>query len=125
MRRPSPGSSGSAHSRPCSLDKERPTLLFDEVDAVFGKKAREREDLRSMFNSGYRRGGKVLRMGGSNYTKLERFQVFGPKALAGLGDLPGTLSSRSLRIELKRRRIDSEPIEDFYPDDLNKETRWL
>jgi hypothetical protein len=107
------------------LDKDRPTLLFDEVDAVFGKKARDREDLRSMLNSGYRRGGKVLRMGGSNYTKLERFQVFGPKALAGLGDLPGTLASRSLRIELKRRRIDSEPIEDFYPDDLNKETRRL
>jgi Protein of unknown function (DUF3631) len=107
------------------LDKERPTLLFDEVDAVFGRKARDREDLRSMLNSGYRRGGKVLRMGGSNYTKLERFQVFGPKALAGLSDLPGTLSSRSLRIELKRRRIDSEPIEDFYPDDLNKETRLV
>src|SRR5262249_24866255 len=38
-----------------------PTLLFDEVDAIFGPKARDHEDLRALLNSGYRRGTPVLR----------------------------------------------------------------
>jgi Protein of unknown function (DUF3631) len=63
-------------------------------------------------------------MGGGSYTTLERFEVFGPKALAGLGDLPPTLSSRCLRVELKRRRLD-EPIEDFFPEDVAGQARRL
>ena len=34
----------------------KPTILFDEVDAIFGNKARDREDLRGLLNAGYRRG---------------------------------------------------------------------
>ena len=44
----------------------QPTLLFDEVDAIFGPKARDREDLRGMLNAGYRRGAVACRMGGAN-----------------------------------------------------------
>jgi hypothetical protein len=68
--------------------------FFDEVDAVFSKKAQERghrDDLRALLNSGYRRGQVVLRMGGGNRTTLQAFEVFGAKALAGLGSLPPTL----------------------------------
>ena len=38
-----------------AIDQLSPTLLFDEVDAIF--KARDREDLRAMLNAGHRRGG--------------------------------------------------------------------
>jgi hypothetical protein len=84
---------------------ERPrTLLLDEVDAVFGPKARDREDLRAMLNAGYRRGAHVYRcVGDGSKQRVESFDVFGAKALAGIGDLPDTLADRSLRIRLKRR----------------------
>jgi hypothetical protein len=98
----------------------QPTLFFDEVDSIFNPKARERgvrDELRAILNSGYRRGQHVYRMGGGNHTTLETFEVFCPKALAGLGTLPPTLASRCLRIELKRRRP-TEPVEDFFPEDV-------
>ena len=39
----------------------------------------------------------------------QRFDCFGPKALGGIGRLPGTLDDRSIIITLKRR-IRSEPV---------------
>jgi Protein of unknown function (DUF3631) len=110
-----------------TIDQKSPTLFFDEVDAIFNPKARERghrDDLRALLNAGYRRGELVLRMGGGNNTLLETFAVFSPKALAGLGSLPPTLASRCIRIEMKRRR-GNEPVEDFYPADLAAETEDL
>ena len=84
------------------IEAKQPSLLFDEVDAIFNDKARERgvrEDLRALLNAGYRRGERVYRMGGGNHTTLESFAVFCPKALAGLGNLPQTLRSRCIRSE--------------------------
>ena len=46
-----------------AIGAKEPTLLMDEVDAIFGPKARDREDLRALLNSGYRRGVVVYRMG--------------------------------------------------------------
>lgn len=110
-----------------TLEELAPTLFFDEVDAVFNPKARERghrDDLRALLNAGYRRGALVLRMGGGNNTQLQKFRVFGPKALAGLGTLPPTLASRCITITMTRRRAD-EPVEDFIPGDLADETTEL
>jgi Protein of unknown function (DUF3631) len=110
-----------------TLDEREPTLFFDEADAVFNPKARERghrDDLRALLNAGYRRGELVLRMGGGNNNQLQTFRVFGPKALAGLGTLPPTLASRCIPITMKRRRAD-EPVEDFIPGDLADETTEL
>lgn len=87
-----------------SLGDRPRTLLLDEVDAIFGPKARDREDLRAMLNAGYRRGTPVLRcVGDGSRQRVESFEVFGAKALAGIGDLPDTLADRSLPIRLKRR----------------------
>jgi len=86
-----------------AISELRPTLLFDEVDAIFGPKARDREDLRGMLNAGYRRGARVYRMGGAKMSELQGFDVFAAKALAGIGKLPATIASRSIPIRLKRR----------------------
>jgi hypothetical protein len=110
-----------------AISARKPTLFLDEVDAIFSKRAQERgmkEDLRALLNSGYRRGQVVLRMGGPNNRELQSFEVFGPKALAGLGTLPVTLASRCIRIELKRRRMD-EPVDDFFPEDVADEAAAL
>jgi hypothetical protein len=35
--------------------------------------------------------------------EVEAFDVYGPKAVAGIGDLPATVADRSIPIRLKRR----------------------
>lgn len=83
----------------------RPTLLLDEVDAIFHSKSGESaEDLRGLLNSGHRRGGFVGRSVVRGKEVLtEEWPSFGPAALAGLGDLPDTLMTRSVVIRMRRR----------------------
>lgn len=87
------------------------TLLYDEVDAVFGSKARDgHEDVRALLNSGYRRGVPALRCEGQgSRQEVVDHEVFGPKMLSGIGELPSTLADRSVPIRLKRRTR-GEPI---------------
>jgi hypothetical protein len=102
-----------------------PTLLFDEIDAVFGPKARDREDLRGMINAGHRRGAVVRRMGGAKMTTLEAFPVYSCKAFAGIGDcLPDTVRDRSIVVRLQRRTR-SEPVERFRRRDVEAEANEL
>jgi len=77
-----------------TIEKDQPTLLMDEVDAVF-KKGNEdgNEDLRAMLNAGFERGSKVRRCVGPNFD-VKDFAVFCPKALAGIGKVPDTVSDR-------------------------------
>ena len=91
------------------------TLLYDEVDTVFGPKARDNEDLRGLLNAGHRRGATVLRceIRPTGVVPVQT-QVFAAVALAGLGDLPDTLLSRSIVIRM-RRRAPGERIEPFRP----------
>lgn len=112
-------------------DHPTPTLLFDEIDAIFGPKAGEKEDLRGLLNAGYRRGVRVHRMGGPKMTTLEEFEVFCAKVFAGIGDLPDTIADRSIRIRLVRKTrgevTDRFRRRDVVPDaDLLRErvTRW-
>ena len=37
-------------------DERRPTILYDEIDTVFGPKAKENEEIRGLLNAGHRRG---------------------------------------------------------------------
>lgn len=86
------------------VDKDAPTLLLDESDAAFAGNSDYAEALRGVLNSGYRRGGKasVCVAHGSAF-ELVDFSTFCPKAIAGLGQLPDTVTSRSIVISLKRR----------------------
>jgi hypothetical protein len=102
-----------------------PTLLFDEVDAIFGAKARDREDMRGILCAGYRRSATVLRMGGPRMTTLEQFPVFCAKTMAGIGDcLPDTIADRSIPIRLQRRTRD-ELIERFRRREVEPATTAL
>jgi hypothetical protein len=81
-----------------------PTLLIDEVDAVFGGQKSERnEDLRALLNAGFERGAQVHRAVGKGNSVLA-FDVFCPKMLAGLRRrLPDTVRDRCVAIELRRK----------------------
>ncbi len=86
----------------------RATLLLDEIDCVFGRNgsASAYQQLRSILNAGYRQGAKVRRCVGTDAVK--DFDVFAPVAMAGLGQLPETIASRAITINMKRRKAGQE-----------------
>jgi hypothetical protein len=92
--------------------QEKPTLFIDEIDSIFGKNARSEksEELRSILNAGFEYDGKVLRAtptkGGRN--EAVWYEVFGPKMLVGIGQIPPTLRSRSVSIHMQRRKGDEK-----------------
>ncbi len=94
-----------------------PTLLYDEIDTVFGAKAKENEDVRGLLNSGHRRGATTLRCvnsGKGNEQTVEQFPAYCAVAPAGLGDLPSTIMTRSIVVRM-RRRAPGETVEQFRP----------
>lgn len=91
----------------------RPTLLLDEVDAVFGRRGKDEnnEDLRALLNAGHRAGATIPRCVGPSHA-VTKFEVYAAVALAGLGDLPDTLMTRSVVIRM-RRRAPGEYVQPF------------
>jgi hypothetical protein len=99
--------------RKCGSEDGPPTILFDEIDTVFGAKAREHEELRALLNSGHRRGataGRCVVRG--RIVETEEISSYAAVAVAGLGWLPDTILSRSVIIRMRRRAPD-EQIEPF------------
>ena len=95
------------------MDAEKPTLLLDESDAAFGGEREYAEALRGILNTGYRRSGRTtLCVGQGTNITFRDFSTFAPKAIAGIGKLPGSVSDRAIPIELKRK-TKHEPVERF------------
>jgi Protein of unknown function (DUF3631) len=81
-----------------------PTVLFDEIDTIFGPKAKENEEIRGLLNAGHRRGAVAGRCVVHGKTvKTEEIPAYCAVALAGLGWLPDTIFSRSVIIRMRRR----------------------
>jgi hypothetical protein len=81
-----------------------PTILHDEIDTIFGAKAKEHEEIRGVINAGHRRGaaaGRCVVKG--KVIETEELPAFCAVALAGLGNLPDTILSRSVIIKMRRR----------------------
>jgi hypothetical protein len=114
VRRPRMTSNVSSAALFRTISEEKPTLLLDEVDTVFGGQTKGwHEELRSILNAGYRPGSPVVRcVGEGARVHTQPFEVFCPKLLAGIGNLPDTIADRSLPIRLQRRATD-EPVERF------------
>jgi len=90
--------------RKVSDEDGRPTILFDEIDTVFGPKAKDNEDVRGMLNAGHRKGAMAGRcvMRGKN-VETEELPAYCAVALAGLDDLPDTIMTRSVVVRMRRR----------------------
>jgi hypothetical protein len=96
--------SANALFRLVEADGGTPTLLFDEIDTVFGPKAGGNEEVRGFLNSGYRRGAKSLRcVGDGSNQSTEWFSSFCAVAMAGLGSLPDTILTRSVIIRMRKK----------------------
>jgi hypothetical protein len=110
VARPLPAANTSAAAIFRVVQQHRPTLLVDEADSFLG----ENDELRGILNAGHRKGGQVLRVVGEDL-EARSFSVYGACAIALIGQLPGTLTDRSIGIDLKRR-LASEAIEQFRVD---------
>jgi hypothetical protein len=93
------------------IEQDRPTLLLDEIDAIFSN-GKDYEGLRAILNAGNEPDTHVPRCDGPNRDKLREFAVFCPKVLAGIGKLPETVDDRSIRI-LMKRKSSGEVVERF------------
>jgi len=90
-----------------------PTVLFDEVDTIWGSKAPGNEELRALLNSGYRRGASAGRcVARGKEIVAEDFPTYCAVALAGIGSLPDTILTRSVIVRMRRRSPD-EKVEPF------------
>lgn len=81
-----------------------PTILFDEIDTIFGPKAKDNEDVRGMLNAGHRKGATALRcVIKGRKVEVEELPAYCAVALAGLDDLPDTIMTRSVIVRMRRR----------------------
>lgn len=90
------------------MSEEKPTLLLDELDAIF-RGGSSYEALRQVLDAGNRRGATVTRCDGK--WGVREYDTFGPKAMAGIdnGFIPATLLDRSIVIRMGKRS--GEPVE--------------
>lgn len=99
--------------RRISSPEGQPTILFDEIDTIFGPKAAQHEELRGVLNAGHRRGaiaGRCAVRGKEVVT--EELPAYAAVAVAGLGALPDTILTRAVVIKM-RRRAPGEQVEAY------------
>lgn len=101
-----------------TLDARKPTLLIDEVDGLFNSSTERSEPLRTLLNSGNRRGTVVPRCVGPNL-EVRDFEVFGPKVLAGIDNrtFPETVRDRSIVVKMQRK---TTPRERWLPREIEQ-----
>jgi hypothetical protein len=92
-----------------AVEAWRPTLLLDEIDAMFTSRSERAEAVRGILNAGNRPNSFVVR--GTQDGTPVKFDTFCPKVLAGIdtGKLPDTIRDRSIVIGLERK-LRSEPV---------------
>jgi hypothetical protein len=93
------------------------TLLIDEVDNL---DVHKKKDIIAVLNH-YHKNGTVSRMapGKKGAFKLERFQIYCPKVIAGIESLPVTLQDRCIRIALHRKKS-GEKVNRFLPENYDR-----
>jgi hypothetical protein len=115
------------YRRIAAAGEQPPTVLQDEADAVFGRTSNpQAEDLRALFNAGYKRGATVDRCeGDTKNMKVREFPVFAPVALAGLaGKMPATITDRAITLHMRRRAPD-EHVAEFRERDARADAEPL
>jgi putative DNA primase/helicase len=82
-----------------AIELAHPTVLMDEADTYL----RDDDDLRAMVNAGVKPGAQAGRCVGDNQ-EPRLFDCHSPMALSGIGNLPGTIEDRAVKVMMRRRR---------------------
>jgi len=107
------------------IDQEKPTLLLDETDAAFKSGREYGEALRGILNTGFRAGGRhSVCVGQGANISYQDLDTYCPKAIAGIGRLPGTVADRSIDIQMKRKTR-AEKVERFRRKKVNSDAEVL
>ena len=94
---PTSNITGSALFR--SIEQYKPTLCIDEIDTFIN----DSEGIRGILNAGYSRDNPyIIRCVGDDNEPVQ-FNVFGAKAISGIGRIPDTLVDRSIPLSLRRK----------------------
>ncbi len=90
-----------------TLHSQGGTVLFDEAERL-NDRTPDAGEVRSILLAGYRRGGQATRLEkiGDGFQPMS-FEVYGPKAIAGISSMPAALASRCIRIMMFRAGKDS------------------
>lgn len=91
------------------IDLNLSSLFLDEVEGLKTKNKASHTALMSVLNSGYGKTGSISVVESG---KPRKFSTYSPKMFAGIEDISDTLSSRSIKIRMLRKRSD-EPIERY------------
>src|SRR3569833_296635 len=106
--RPAQASSISSSVLFRMIEAYKPTLFIDEIETVLF----DNEDLRGLINAGHtRESAYVGRIGAIGVVFVpKRFTCWGMKAIAGINarKLAETVTSRSIVIELRRKKLDEK-----------------
>jgi hypothetical protein len=87
-----------------TIEADCPTLLLDEVDAIFGSNTDRTEPLRALLNAGNKKRTTIARCVPPKF-ETRKFSTFCPKILSGIdtGRLPETITDRAITLHMKRR----------------------
>lgn len=98
------------------LTEARCTLAIDEVDILFDG-TKSNDDLVSVLNTGYRKGGYVPRADSKAEDGVRRYSTFGPKILIGIdnGKMKDTTRERCIPIHMHRATDEErKTVQPFY-----------
>jgi hypothetical protein len=94
-----------------TIESMSPTIFLDEMDAQLNGNKEYAKAIRGILNEGFRKGGTFYKCVGKDFD-LKGFNVYCPKCFAGIGQLPDTVASRSIPIEMRRKLL-GETVEPF------------
>lgn len=101
------------------VEQAKPTLLIDEADSFMKPGGR----LRNVLNAGHLKTGEVILCSGDEHD-VRPFSAHSPKAIALIGELPSTLTDRSIPIPM-RRKAPGETVEQLRLDRIGEECQEL
>jgi 5S rRNA maturation endonuclease (ribonuclease M5) len=94
-----------------SIASEKPTIIIDEAESLRSRDSERSRYLLPILQAGFRQGAVVPRCVGKSH-EVEKFSVYCPKAILAIGNLPDTLTDRSIVVSM-RRHLKSEVVARF------------
>lgn len=97
-----------------SIEQQHPSILLDEADRFFERRAEDSADVLQLLNAGHARGSTVPRVEQvSGKWTVKNFEVFAAVALAGIGtEWPDTVMDRAVIVNMEKK-TSAEPVERF------------